>query len=159
MRMMAALRDAIYGLAVGDALGVPVEFKARGTYEINDMIGYGSHGLPAGTYSDDTAMALATCDSIRECGCRIDPEDMRRRFNEWLNDGKYAIDGHVFDVGNTVAEALEQGSGLTGISSNGNGSLMRIIPLAFVKGISNEQIEQVSAITHAHSISVEGCIL
>lgn len=60
------LRDCIYGLAVGNALGVPYEFRSRGTFECTDMIGYGTHGQPAGTWSDDTSMTLATCDSIRE---------------------------------------------------------------------------------------------
>lgn len=74
-----ALRDCIYGLAVGDALGVPYEFMPRGTFECANMIGYGTHGQPAGTWSDDTSMTLATCDSIRELG-HIDTADMRDKF-------------------------------------------------------------------------------
>lgn len=75
----ATLRDCIYGLAVGDALGVPYEFRPRGTFKCTDMIGYGTHGQPAGTWSDDTSMTLATCDSIRELG-HIDAADMRDKF-------------------------------------------------------------------------------
>jgi ADP-ribosylglycohydrolase len=52
------LRDCVYGQAVGDALGVPYEFRARGTFKCTDMVGHGSHNQPAGTWSDDTSMAL-----------------------------------------------------------------------------------------------------
>jgi ADP-ribosylglycohydrolase len=73
------LRDCVYGQAVGDALGVPYEFRARCTFECTGMAGHGSHNQPAGTWSDDTSMSLASCDSIRATG-RIDVRDMRERF-------------------------------------------------------------------------------
>ncbi len=76
--MPATLRDCIYGQAVGAALGVPFEFRAYGTFACTGMVGHGTHGQPAGTWSDDTSMALAICDSIRELG-RIDPADIRVR--------------------------------------------------------------------------------
>ena len=106
------LRDCIYGLAVGDALGVPYEFMPRGTFECTDMIGYGTHGQPAGTWSDDTSMTLATCDSIRELGY-IDTADMRDKFVSWIARGEYTIDG-VFDYGGTTARALRTGKGGSG---------------------------------------------
>lgn len=110
------LRDYVYGQAVGDALGVPYEFRARGTFECTDMVGHGSHNQPAGTWSDDTSMALATCDSIRATG-----------------------------------------RGRTGERDNGNGSLMRILPLAFT-GATDDEVHAVSAITHAHATSCEACV-
>ena len=110
------LRDYVYGPAVGDALGVPYEFRARGTFECTDMVGHGSHNQPAGTWSDDTSMALATCDSIRATG-----------------------------------------RGRTGERDNGNGSLMRILPLAFT-GATDDEVRAVSAITHAHATSCEACV-
>lgn len=122
----ATLRDCIYGLAVGDALGVPYEFRPRGTFECTDMIGYGTHGQPAGTWSDDTSMTLATCDSIRELG-HIDTADMRDKFVGWIANDEYTIDG-VFDYGGTTARALRTGKGGSGERDNGNGSLMRIAP-------------------------------
>lgn len=67
------------------------------------MIGYGTHGQPAGTWSDDTSMTLATCDSIRELG-HIDTADMRDKFVSWIARGEYTIDG-VFDYGGTTARA------------------------------------------------------
>ena len=66
--MTATLRDCVYGQAIGDALGVPFEFRPRDSYECSDMIGNGAHRQPAGTWSDDTSMVLAICDSYRELG-------------------------------------------------------------------------------------------
>ena len=80
--MGATLRDCIYGQAVGDALGVPYEFMARDMFECARVTGHGTHGRPAGTWSDDTSLALAICDSYREL-CRIDVEDIRARFLAW----------------------------------------------------------------------------
>ena len=128
-RPKTTLRDCIYGLAVGDALGVPYELRPRGTFKCTDMIGYGTHGQPDGTWSDDTSMTLATCDSIRELG-HIDTADMRDKFIGWIARGEYTIDG-VFDYGGTTARALHTGKGGSGERDNGNGSLMRIAPLAF----------------------------
>ncbi|MEI3329685.1 MAG: ADP-ribosylglycohydrolase family protein [Coprococcus sp.] len=92
------LKSAIYGLAVGDALSVPYEFKFRGAFECTDMIGYGTHNQPEGTWSDDTSMALATCASIKACG-RVDVNDIRDRFRRWLKEGAYSPFVEVFDCG------------------------------------------------------------
>lgn len=149
------LKAAVYGLAIGDALGVPVEFKKRGTFHITDMIGFGTHNQPAGTWSDDTSMTLVTCDSIRACG-QIDCHDMLARFRKWLFDAEYTVDHIVFDAGNTTVNALRYGKGMDDFYSNGNGSLMRIIPLAFVD-LNAETVSAVSAITHANSVSMDIC--
>ena len=153
---MPTLRDAIYGLAVGDALGVPYEFRPRGSFACTGMVGHGTHDQPAGTWSDDTSMTLATCDSIRACG-RVDTGDMLSRFRAWIDDGAYAIDGVVFDYGNTTARALAAGMGCAGERDNGNGSLMRIAPLAFTDA-TDDEVRAVSAVTHAHRISTETCV-
>lgn len=150
------LRSVIYGAAVGDALGVPFEFLTRDTFACTDMTGFGTHNQPAGTWSDDTAMLLATCDSIRTCRA-INVDHMRKCFCDWLNNGAYTPDGVVFDVGGTTSEALSLGQGLDGTWDNGNGSLMRIAPLALTNADDN-QIRAVSAITHAHAISTEACV-
>lgn len=96
------LRDAVYGAAVGDALGVPFEFKQRDTFECVDMVGYGAHHMPAGTFSDDTSMMLAICDSIRERGGKIDVGDMRKRFVDWYRKGAYTVGGACFDIDKEV---------------------------------------------------------
>ena len=150
------LKSAVYGLAVGDALGVPVEFMKRGSFRVTGMTGYGSHNQPAGTWSDDTSMTLATCDSIRVLG-RVDCDDIRNRFRQWLYNAEYTVDNVVFDVGNTTARALRCGKGEDSEYSNGNGSLMRILPLAFTNA-EDELIGEVSAITHAHTLSKSICI-
>lgn len=136
---MPTLRDAIYGLAIGDALGVPYEFRPRGSFACTGMTGHGTHDQPAGTWSDDTSMTLATCDSIRALGC-VDVDDLRERFRAWINGGAYAIDGAVFDFGNTTAHALAEGRGCAGERDNGNGSLMRIAPLAFTDASDADHI-------------------
>lgn len=150
------LKSAIYGLAVGDALGVPFEFKKRGTFTCNGMTGYGTWNQAPGTWSDDTSMTLATLDSIKERGC-IDPEDMRRRFCDWLHQSAYTANGETFDVGNTTRIALEQESGLDDYHANGNGSLMRMLPLAFTEA-TDDEIRAVSSITHAHKLSTNACV-
>lgn len=93
------LRAAVYGQAVGDALGVPYEFQDRDSFACANMIGHGTHNQPAGTWSDDTSMMLATLDSLIGNDWQVDIEDMQHRFNAWLYDGEYAIDGNVFDCG------------------------------------------------------------
>lgn len=150
-------------MAIGDACGVPFEFKDRGSYLASDMTGYGTYNLPAGTWSDDTSMTIATCDSIRECGL-ININDIAEKFLSWLDEGTYTPFGDTFDVGNTTYDALlsfskthdAHTSGKSGIRDNGNGSLMRIIPIAFLD-VKDKDIDEVSGITHAHEISKEAC--
>lgn len=153
---MASLRDMVYGAAIGDALGVPYEFRGRDSFTCTGMATGGAHNQPAGTFSDDTSMLLATCDSIRELG-RIDCADMRAKFLNWLYRGEYAVAGNVFDMGITVSKALNEGHGLTGERDNGNGSLMRIAPLAFTDA-TDDEIRSVSAITHGHVTSTDSCV-
>lgn len=155
--MKEKLKDAIYGLAVGDALGVPFEFKNRGEFKCTDMIGYGTHNQPEGTWSDDTSMTLATCMSIKNCGI-VDIKNIRKEFEDWLFNNEYTPFGEVFDCGNTCYCAIQDKKGCDDELSNGNGSLMRIIPLAFIENISDEMIREVSAITHAHLISKDICV-
>lgn len=153
---MSNLKSAIYGIAVGDALGVPYEFKKRGSFNCTDMVGYGTHNQKVGTWSDDTSMTIATCKSLKENDKKVNISDITINFKDWLYNAKFTPFGRVFDCGITTQTALNSGKGLDDLYSNGNGSLMRILPLAFVD-CSNEEIENVSAITHAHDISKEAC--
>jgi ADP-ribosylglycohydrolase len=153
--MAGDLRACVYGQAVGDALGVPFEFLGRDGFRCTGMVGHGTHDQPTGTWSDDTSMALAICDSYRELR-RIDVEDIRRRFLAWYREGAYTVDG-LFDIGNTTSRALDEGHGLTGDQDNGNGSLMRTMPLAFTDA-SDDEVRAVSAITHAHPTSTGACV-
>lgn len=162
---MKTLRDGLYGLAVGDALGVPVEFYERGTYKVTKMEGYESWDQPPGTFSDDTSMTLATAYAIKEKKS-IDLEAIMENFVAWLKIGKFTPDNNCFDVGRTTAKAIEtyietgslEKSSQVDQRSNGNGSLMRILPLIFTDA-NDEDIAKVSALTHGHEISIEGCLI
>ena len=122
---MRTLRDAVYAVAVGDALGVPVQFRERDTFHVDTMTGYGTDNKPSGTWSDDTSLTLATCMSIKESG-GVYISLMRTYFLKWYEKGGFTPFGEAFDVGATTRQALETGVGLTDVRSNGNGSLMRI---------------------------------
>ena len=152
------LHDAVYGLALGDALGVPYEFMERGAYECKEMTGYGTHNQPAGTWSDDTSMTLGTLKSLKDNDGKVDIEDIRKNFLLWLNEEEFTAGGRLFDIGGTTINALTTGVPGTGPRSNGNGSLMRILPLAFTD-CTDDEIRAVSAITHGHEISMEACVI
>lgn len=163
----------IMGVAVGDALGVPVEFKKRGTFHVTGMQGYGTHHQPPGTWSDDTSLTLALADNLLAGGDRPDLECIAWGFTEWYDKAAYTAHGKVFDVGNATAEAIKrlkkgmapEKAGGSGERDNGNGSLMRIAPLAFYMfGIRSAEerfriVREVSSITHAHEWSVAACYI
>lgn len=151
------MRSCIYGLAVGDALGVPYEFCERGTFECTGMAGGGAHGQPAGTWSDDTSMTLCICASIKRLGI-IDTADIAYRFRQWLEHGDYTCDGRVFDVGMTCKRAISTGVPAKSYDDCGNGSLMRTAPLAMLDPIEPYDIREVSAITHAHPMAEWSCV-
>ena len=128
---------AFLGLAVGDAVGTALEFCARDSQpRLEDMEGGGPFLLPPGYWTDDTAMALALADSLAASEA-LDARDLMDRFVRWWQDGDYSCCGHCFDIGNTTRAALERylrtrdplaGSARPG--SAGNGSLMRLAPVA-----------------------------
>ncbi|PWB87958.1 ADP-ribosyl-[dinitrogen reductase] glycohydrolase [Methanobrevibacter thaueri] len=164
------VKDGIVGLIVGDALGVPVEFKSGydlSQNPITKMEGYGTYNQPAGTWSDDSAMTLATMHSIvQKQG--IDYEDIMDKFVAWYSEAKYMQGNSTFDCGVTTSSAISRyvgqntpalESGCKGERDNGNGSLMRVLPLAYVKDIDYETIENVSGLTHAHPRSKIACVL
>jgi len=174
MRECINWMDGLWGLMVGDALGVPAEFKSREMLRKNpvtEMTGFGTHDQEAGTWSDDTSMTLAAMDSL----CKgLDYENMMKRFKDWLwHNKEYTPHGEVFDVGGVCRRAIKNYTmgfdvlecGIDGENSNGNGSLMRILPaVLFVlknrKTIDEEAlvvIHNVSRLTHSHPISLTGC--
>lgn len=162
------VRGALIGLAVGDALGTTLEFRAPGTFEpITDLVGGGPFGLPAGAWTDDTSMALCLAESLVETG-GFEPADQLRRYVRWYRQGHLSSTGHCFDIGNTTRAALTQfeasgdpAAGGTAASTAGNGSLMRLapVPIAFAA----EPAEAVrlagesSRTTHALPICVDAC--
>lgn len=162
-----SLKSAVYGFAVGDALGVPHEFKERGTFHCEGMNEYGTHQQPKGTWSDDTSMVIATCDSIKQNKGKINVEDIAYRFWKWLFQSNYNCNGTVFDVGNTTHAAMQKWSevqdasisGRTGEFDNGNGGLMRILPLAYVFGVRISELFEVCGITHNTELSQRACLI
>lgn len=164
--------DGIIGLSIGDAVGVPVEFVAREELKNNpviDMRDFGTYNQPKGTWSDDTSLTLALIDGLIKTECDIDV--IGANFLKWFYYSKYTPYDEVFDCGITVSRALmriESGieakyAGGTNSDDNGNGSLMRILPLAFyLKDEENinkrvRTIYDVSAITHGHIRSKVAC--
>jgi len=162
--------DGLFGLCVGDALGVPVEFTSRSRLKENpvtDMIGWGTHNQPPGTWSDDSSLAFCLAESL----CNgFDLHDIADKFCKWLYEAYWTPHGVVFDVGNATQHAisrLKKGvnpveAGGKDESSNGNGSLMRILPLAYYleKSSKLQQFEithQVSCLTHGHIRSQIAC--
>ncbi len=162
---MGKIYDGIMGLVVGDALGVPFEFQKRDTFKAEGMTGFGTYNQPPGTWSDDSSMTLATLESVVRQGVVL-PDDIMANFLNWFGYGDFTPYGEVFDVGHTTRNAILKyangehwstcGGGLE--MDNGNGSLMRILPLAFIKH-SIADIQHVSALTHAHEISKTACEL
>jgi len=164
------VRGAILGAAVGDALGVPVEFAgrlARDVDPVTDMREFGTHHQPAGTWSDDTSMILATMEGLGKAGS-FSPGAAMAEFSLWLKEAKHTPHGKVFDIGNATREAiLRFGAGADPLQcggtsdwSNGNGSLMRILPVALAYANDAELVEkasQMSALTHAHERSRMSC--
>lgn len=151
------MRSCIYGLAVGDALGVPYEFCGRNTFECTGMAGGGTHGQYAGTWSDDTSMALCICSSIKQLG-RVDTADIADRFRRWLEHGAFTCDGRAFDVGVTCERAISTGVPAKSYDGCGNGSLMRTAPLAMLDCVDFGDVRAVSAITHAHPVATWSCV-
>ena len=162
------MKGGMTGLIVGDALGVPVEFVSRQRLmenPVTGMRGEGTYGMPKGTWSDDSSMAIATVQSIVMRNA-IDYEDILNEFSLFIHEGKHT-QYHTFDYGTTTVNAISRFDrgveplkcGGTGERDNGNGSLMRILPLAYIEDIDYETIENVSALTHAHERSRIACVL
>ena len=167
---------AIIGHAVGDAMGIPTEFSKREELLKNpvlEMIDSPDLGLPAGSWSDDTAMEIATIDSFIHKKC-FDYKDIMDRWVKWISESEYTPTGVTFDIGRTCLKAIKKycnGSaplqcGSTSINENGNGSLMRILPVAlyaYMRNLDDISIQrltdEMSSLTHAHEVSRLGCYI
>ena len=169
--MLEKIKSVMIGHAVGDALGVPVEFASReeiAQNPVTDMEGYGTYPYPKGTWSDDTSMSIAALDSLASGEVKWD--EIMCNFGKWLKNGEYTPFGEAFDVGRTCLNAIinhftdgtkSTESGGTDEQSNGNGSLMRIHPFAlyeYAKGTFDiNVIHTASALTHPHERSKIAC--
>lgn len=167
---------AIIGHAVGDAMGFPTEFSKREELLKNpviEMIDSTDIGQPAGSWSDDTAMEIATIDSFIQKKY-FDYKDIMDKWVKWISKSEYTPTGVAFDIGRTCLKAIKKycngtaplQCGSTSINENGNGSLMRILPVAlyaYSKKLDDTSIHkltnEVSSLTHAHEVSRLGCYI
>ena len=159
---------SLLGLAVGDALGTTVEFQARDSFPpVTDMVGGGVFSLAPGQWTDDTSMALCIAASLVETGT-YDPRDQLARFVRWYRDGYLSSTGRCFDIGNQTLTALREfevtgepyRTTVDGMSA-GNGSLMRLAPVAMAFCDDPEAARRFCAdssrITHPAVECVEAC--
>ena len=164
------IKSALFGVSIGDALGVPVEFKSREYLQqkpVIDMMGYGTYNQPAGTFSDDSSMTFCLAESLTH---DFDLNHIAQNFVKWRDENYWTARGEVFDIGIATNQALTrlangeqpEFAGSFSSDSNGNGSLMRILPLLFyIKDLPIAQryhiTKQISSITHGHIRSVITC--
>ncbi|GAB1856234.1 ADP-ribosylglycohydrolase family protein [Flavobacteriaceae bacterium MHTCC 0001] len=177
--MKTKVHAALFGLAVGDALGVPVEFLSRDSLRqlpVTNMMEYGTHHQPKGTWSDDSSLAFCLTDSLLN---GYDLKDVATKFTQWMLSDIWTPHGKVFDIGIQTRSSIGNLERILSESDyealkylkyepdefiNGNGSLMRILPLLFY--VKNKAIEkqfdiiwEVSALTHGHIRSAVSCLI
>jgi ADP-ribosyl-[dinitrogen reductase] hydrolase len=165
------IKNAIIAGIVGDALGVPVASTTRqelALCAVKNMLGYGRYDQPEGTWSDDASLTMCTMESLLK---GYDIEDMGKTFCSWLFDGHWTSTGFVFDSGLTTFQALDRihsggvsarNSGCYHEEDNGNGALMRMLPVAlyFRKEPIDDflaHVHEISSITHSHPRAQMGC--
>lgn len=159
---------ALFGLAAGDAVGTTLEFSPPGSFKpLADMVGGGPFGLRPGQWTDDTSMALCLAESLLECQ-GFDPADQMRRYVDWWKTGHLSCTGHCFDIGVTTRSALGEWlrtgnpySGSTDACSAGNGSLMRLAPVAMFYAADTQtavrRAGDSSRTTHGAAACVDAC--
>lgn len=163
----------LYGAAIGDAVGVPLEFKSRKEIKhlnVTQMRGNGTHSMPIGTWSDDTSLTLCLIKAV--CEDNWDLEDIANNFIRWFKKPwEFKTTERYFDIGGTTRFAIYNmidsmplhKCGINKKSANGNGSLMRILPLSYIKTEGTlfdniKLVENISALTHAHLYSRFSCV-
>ena len=167
-------KSGIMGVVVGDALGCPVQFESRETvakHPVTGMRGYGTFNLPPGSWTDDSSLTLALLESIRRMG-GIDYTDIMDNFVKWLDGGEFTPYGYAYDIGRGTMSAINRykryhkphKAGNIDERSNGNGSLMRIMPAVLYccdrdlpAGDAIDIIHKVGGLTHAHIRSNIAC--
>ena len=188
---MDCIKSGIFGAIVGDALGLPVQFRPREDRDLDpvtDMRGYGAFDMPPGSWSDDSSLILATMDGLAASLKKeerhenlsldeiIDYEIIMKNFSKWLNKGEFTPYGFAYDVGGATMDGIgryDRGtepilSGGIGEGDNGNGSLMRILPIAFFiyclsqkysfdEDDKMEAVHNLSSLTHRHKRTQIAC--
>lgn len=172
------LKNGILGFIIGDALGVPLEFKKREIFKNNkvtDMISSDRIGVK-GVWSDDSSMVIATMKAIIDNKGKINYESIMNNFILWVSNKNFIAIDKAFGIGRATFFALGNyynkryekitDCGMKGFNYNGNGSLMRILPIAcycYYKKLNEDEIynlvKDVSSFTHSHEISILGCFI
>jgi ADP-ribosyl-[dinitrogen reductase] hydrolase len=172
------ISGGLMGLLIGDALGVPYEFHDPKDLPEKDLLEFeppagfsrAHKGTPPGTWSDDGAQALCLLASLLHCN-KLEPQDLGNRFINWYEHGYLAVDARVFDVGIQTANAIQNltqsfpalSAGGVGEYTQGNGSLMRVLPLVLWHRGSDAGLVQnahdQSRVTHAHVVVQACCAL
>lgn len=170
--------NGIMGFIIGDALGVPLEFKKRDLFKNNkvtDMISSDRVGAK-GVWSDDSSMVIATMKSIIDNKGKINYESIMDNFILWVSNKDFTAIDKAFGIGRATFFALGNyhnkryekitDCGMKGFNYNGNGSLMRILPIAYYcyyKKLNDDEIyhlvKDISSLTHSHEISILGCFI
>ena len=170
--------NGIMGFIIGDALGVPLEFKKRDLFKNNkvtDMISSDRVGAK-GVWSDDSSMVIATMKSIIDNKGKINYESIMDNFILWVSNKDFIATDKAFGIGRATFFALGNyhnkryekitDCGMKGFNYNGNGSLMRILPIAYYcyyKKLNDDEIynlvKGISSLTHSHEISILGCFI
>ena len=170
MDIFNLVKGVLFGCAIGDALGVPVEFKNRQYLKqnpITNFVGFGTHNQPPGTFSDDSSLTFCLAEALAS---DFDLQLIANNFIKWANNAYWTATGVVFDKGVSTTNAIRNLSkgvapelaGGKSEDDNGNGSLMRISPLIFYiqkMSIADrfEITKKVSSITHGHIRSIISC--
>lgn len=166
------IESCFLGLAIGDSLGVPVEFSSRASLKsdpVTTMVGFGCWNQPRGTWSDDSSLTFCLAEQLIN---GYDLKQIGNSFVKWMNDGYWGAHHQVFDIGGTTRIALQRlangedplYSGELDADSNGNGSLMRIVPASIYFSrekdeVLIERMREISGVTHRHFRSVFSCFI
>ncbi len=170
---MSKIVDSILGFVIGDAMGLPLKFRKREELILNPVVkmeGFGSYAAPAGVWSDDTSLVLATIDSLISKH-EIDYDDMMKRFCDWLNNGNYTATGKAFDISDTIKDSLlsyymRVATNSLNKDSCDSSSLMRMLPIAlytFYDDMPDDSLldvlKNVSGLTNTHEYCIMGCYI
>ncbi len=167
MQLIERYRGSLLGLAVGDALGAPLEFRVPGSFTpIDDMVGGGTFDVMVGQWTDDTSMALCLAQSLIEQG--FNPVDQLQKYVRWWREGYFSSIDRCFDIGNATVEALMNFEktksaycGSTDPRSAGNGSIMRLAPVPLFYATSPLEAiarsAESSRTTHQAKAAIDAC--
>ncbi|KXK40244.1 MAG: ADP-ribosylglycohydrolase family protein [Saprospiraceae bacterium] len=175
------VKAVLFGVATGDAVGVPYEFRSREQMRLHpatDMVGYGTYDLPPGSWSDDSSLTFCLAEALTDDGYNL--RTIAQYFTRWCYQAWWTPYGHVFDIGITTSQAIHRLRQILNSATddlplialkhsgndrdNGNGSLMRILPLVFyIRGLSDAEqfdiISTVSSLTHPHIRASMSCFI